>query len=466
MDVTNSAQQGQTTQKNILLGLWAVFTTYFISNFFISAINIAQPKMVAELNGMAMFSWLIAIPALFSAVSALLFGKLSDIHGRRSILLVSIALFVVGLALSALSQTMVVMIGARAMISFGLGGIAPLCLSVIGDFFPPEQRSRWTGMLSLPGGIAAMIALVLGGIITESVLGWRGFFWITIPFVLLSGGLIALGIPKPQHTMQQRIDIWGIAVMVIACAAGIIGILWLGSPGKFGLGVGLVFISAIAWAAFIYIEKNGKEPILDPQVLFNRTFITAAGAGFFSIIGYLGVLVYTPIFAQNVMGVSPTVSGLMLTPFSVLTAFMGISAGFLLAKIKSYKWIYIVGYHVATIALLFVWRFTEETPIWLFVIVTSLAGLGLGIIPTINSLVVQFAVPRQLLGSAIGALFFFLMMGNAIAPAILGLVQNSATDLEGGLQQVFLVCAATMALALMMIITIPEVSMDGEVNLE
>ncbi|CAG1014520.1 Multidrug resistance protein 3 [Anaerolineales bacterium] len=318
-------------------------------------------------------------------------------------------------------------------------------------------------MLNLPAGIAATIAPTLGGIITDGSMGWRGLFWICVPIVLISGGLVAAGIPGRTQKVEQRVDTLGVIVMVIASATLIFGFSWVGAPGKVGLGIGMIASSVVAWIGFIMVEKKAKAPILDLQVLFNRTFITAAGAGFMSLFGLLGVMIYSPIFAQNVMAVSPTVSGSMLTPFSMLMAFMGVPAGFLMAKTRKYKWMYIAGYAILTVAMFVMWQFTAETPIWLFVLITALVGFGNSVMPTINTLVAQFAVPRRLLGVSIGAMFFFVMMGMAIAPAILGLVQNSAPDLEDGLKLIFLVGAIGMAASLLMVITIPEVSMDVEV---
>ncbi|MCX6080206.1 MAG: MFS transporter [Chloroflexi bacterium] len=449
--------------KKVALGLTAVFVTYFLANFFMNAINISQPKTVEEFNGMALFSWLIALPALGSAVATLMFGKLSDMYGRRSILLVSLGLFLAGTILAAISTSMALVIAARVILALGQGALAPLCFSVIGDLFPPEQRASWSGMLNLPAGIAATIAPVLGGLITESSMGWRGLFWVTAPIVLISGGLVAIGIPGNTQKVQQKVDFMGILVMVIASATLIFGFSWLGAPDTRTMGIALVVVSVIAWAGFITVEKKAEAPILDPQVLFNRTFITAAASGFMSFFGLLGVMIYSPVFAQNVMGVSPTVSGSMLTPFSMLFAFMGIPAGFVLAKTKKYKWMYIAGYTVLTIAMFIMWTFTKNTPPWLFVLITALVGFSNGVMPTINTLVAQFAVPKRLMGVAIGAIFFFVMMGMAIAPAILGLAQNSVPDLEAGLKLVFLVGAVTMIASLILVITIPEVSMDNEV---
>jgi MFS family permease len=456
--------QGMISRK-VAIGLWAVFITYFLANFFMNAVNIAQPNMVAEFNGMALFSWLIALPALGSAVATLMFGKLSDMYGRRAILLTSLGLFLAGAILSILSTSMTFAIAARVILALGQGALAPMCFSVIGDLFEPAARAKWSGMLNLPAGIAATIAPTLGGMITESSMGWRGLFWLIAPILLVTGGLVAAGVPGRTQKVEQKVDFLGIIVMVVASAALIIGVSWLGVPDKLGIGIGigLVVVSVIAWIGFISVEKKAQAPILDPQVLFNRTFITAAGSGLMSFFGLLGVMIYSPVFAQNVMGVSPTVSGSMLTPFSMLFAFMGIPAGFMLAKTKKYKWMYIAGYSIMTLAMFVMWSFTKDTPPWLFVVVTALMGFSNGVMPTINTLVAQFAVPRRLLGVAIGAIFFFVMMGMAIAPAILGLAQNSVADLEGGLKLVFLVGAITMAVSLLMVITIPEVSMDAEV---
>ncbi len=458
------AQQDSATKKKVAIGLWATFVTYFVAMFFMNSVNIAQPMQVADLNGMALFSWIIALPALGSAVATLMFGKLSDMYGRRSILFTSLSLFLAGTILSAISTSIGFAIAARVILMLGQGALAPLCFSVIGDLFEPAARARWSGMLNVPAGIAATIAPTLGGVLTESSMGWRGLFWVMVPLVLISGALVATGIPGRTQKVEQKVDFLGIIVMVIASATLIIGVSWLGDPTKLAVGIGLVVVAVIAWAVFINLENKAEAPILDPQVLFNRTFITAAGAGFMSFFGLLGVMIYSPVFAQEVMGVSPSVSGSMLTPFSMLFAFMGVPAGFMLAKTKKYKWMFISGYAILSVAMFIMWQFTSQTPIWLFVVITALVGFGNGVMPTINTLVAQFAVPKRLLGVAVGAIFFVVMMGMAIAPAILGLAQNSAADLEAGLKLIFLVGAIGMVVSFIMVLTIPEVSMDVEVE--
>lgn len=457
-----STQPDRPADKRAVIGLWAIFITQFASFLFINARNIAQPAMIAELDGMALFSWLIALPALAGSVGTLLFGKLSDMYGRRAMLLVSMALFLTGLLLVPFSATMAFAIAARTFMSLGHWPIIPLCFTAIGDLFPPAERAKWTGLLNIPSWIAAAIGPILGGVIAESVWGWRGLYWIILPLLLIAAGLIAMGVPGRTQKVAQKVDVLGTVVMILAVTSLIIGGSWSGTPERRAAGVGLLVISLGAWIGFLLVEKKAEAPILDPQVLFNRTFITVAASGFLLFFGSLGIGAYSPIFAQDVMAVSPTASGSMLTPHSVIVAFMGVLAGFLLAKTKRYKWMYNAGYAIVTLALFAMWRFTANTPVWLYILVTSIAGFGLGAIPTLNTLVVQLAVPKFLLGVAVGAVFFFQMVGIAVAPTILGLAQNSALTLEGGLKRVFLVSAVAMVISLLLIITIPEVAMDEE----
>ena len=426
-------KQDQEDRRKLAIGVWAIFLTQFVGFLFINGRNIAQPQMIAEFDGMTLFSWLIALPALAGAVSTLLFGKLSDMYGRRLVLLLSIAIFILGLGLTTQVMSMALLVVAATFMTIGHFPLIPLCFSVIGDLFPPAERAKWTGLLNLPNGVAALLGPVLGGMIAESVWGWRGLYWGTIPLMLIATGVVVIGLPKYTKKAQTKMDLLGTLVMAVATTTLIFGASWLGAPGKLVAGVVLLLISLVAWVGFIQIEKRADAPILDPQVLFNRTFITAAGAALLSFFGLLGVVAYSPIFVQEVMAISPTLSGSMLTPFSVLVAIMGVPIGFLLAKTKKYKGLLKIGYAVATLAMFAMWRFTASTPVWVYVLITTVAALGLGIVPTINTLVAQFAVRKELLGVAVGAIFFFQMVGIAVAPALLGLAQSSAADLEGGL---------------------------------
>jgi MFS family permease len=450
------------TKQRVAVGVTAVFITQFASYLFINARNIATPQIIAEFDGMALFPWLIALPALAGSASTLLFGKLSDMYGRRAILLASMVIFGVGLALSTQVTSMSLLVASATFMSIGHFPIIPLCFTAVGDLFSAGELAKWTGLLNLPTGVAALIGPVLGGFVAESLFGWRGLYWGTIPLLLVAGILVTVMLPKNKPTINPKVDIWGTLVMVLATTTLILGFSSLGTPSKLGVVAILLVVSVVAWFGFMQIEKRAAAPILDPQVLFNRTFITAAIGSFLTCFVMLGITAYSPIFVQDVMRISPTISGSMQTPYTTIVAFIGIPAGFLLARTGKYKWIYKVGYVIVILCMFAMWRFTADTPIWVYELFTAAAGFGLGAIQTLNTLVAQYAVPKRLLGVAVGAMFFFLMVGLSVAPAILGIAQNTAPDLESGLQLVFLVGAVAMLVSLLLIITIPEVSIDAE----
>lgn len=454
--------QTNPTRQKVALGVWAIFIAEFVSLLFANARNIAQPGMIAEFNGMPLFSWLIALSGLAGAIATLVFGKLSDVYGRRNMILLSIVIFILGLGISVKSTSMIFLIAAATFMTIGHFPIYPLCFAVVGDLFPPSERAKWTGLLNVPVGFAALLGPVVGGVVAESVFGWRGLFWGTIPLIVLAGGLVFFALPNNAQHAKPKMDIPGILVVIVATTTLILGFSWLGESGRFWAGALQLVVSSAAWIAFIQIEKRAESPILDPQVLFNRTFLTAAIAGLLSFFGTVAIAGYSPIFVQEVMKVSPTISGSMLTPFSTFVAFIGVPIGFMLAKTKKYRGLLIFGYAVVTLALLWMWRFTASTPIWVYVLVTSIVGIGLGILPTVNAVVAQFAVPKDLLGVAVGAIFFFQMIGIAVSPAILGFAQNSVPGLEGGLKLVFLVSSMAMGIALLLILTIPEISLETE----
>ena len=411
--------------KIVTLGLSAVFLTYFTAYIMTLGLSVASPKIAADLNGMDLFSWAISIPAVVMAFTTLLFGKFSDMYGRRTMLLISLFFYIAGSILAALSPTFVVNIVARAINGLGLGALTALCFSVIGDLYAdPAQRSRWTGLLNISAAVASMFGALIG-IITDN-LGWRYFFWITVPIALICAILVGIGVPGRTERTDHKIDYIGSLMLAVALSCMILGFSFTDNYSWISFHVGgLLIISIFFWCLFIMVELKAKEPIMDPQVFTNRTFMTAAIAAFLSFFGFIGILNYFPLFLQGVQGTSAKISGAMLTPFMVLMALMGVPAGFLIAKTKRYKWIFIVSYAGLTAAMFMLVFFNQTTPIWLGVVVMILGGVGVGSIPTTNILVVQFALPMKFRGISVAAIFFMCALGTAVAPAILGPAMNA-----------------------------------------
>jgi len=515
-------------KRQIILGLVAIFAIYSCTTYFIQTFVIARPRMAADLNGMAWYAWLISIPSLAAAFVTLLFAKFSDMYGRRIMLLIALAFFLVGTILSALSPTFPILIGASAISRVGSGGLVPVCYAVLGDMFAPAERSKWVGLLNIPRGIFALFGPTLGGWFVDN-LSWRHLFWMGVPLIVLCLLLVPMGVPGTTKKAARKIDTLGAILVAIASSATILGLSFAGTtyPWMSVQVIGLLGTGLLFWILFFRAEGEADEPILDPQVFRNRTFLTVALSGMMSFFGLMGMTMYYPIFLQGVQGISVMRSGQILTPYSVLVAFVGVPTGFILAKTKRYKWMYIFSYGLLTVVLTGIIFFSSETPLFMEFLAAALAGLGLGAIPTVNTLVVQYAVPKRLLGVSLGAIFFSITMGMAIAPAVLGSVMNVSyaaklkaalpgelhqfadaktmtalgdpkallspkamreleatfdkaggngkelfkktveairASMEGGVRSVFIFGAATMLLSFLLILTVPEVSMDAVVE--
>jgi MFS family permease len=508
------------------MALASILLVYFIYSYILQTWNVAAPKIAAALDGMALYSWSVSIPSLGLAIGTLLAGKFSDIYGRRTVTLISVAVFLLGTILSAISQTFVALIAARTVLCLGQGALAPLCFAVVGDLFVGGERSKWIGLLNIPFAVPALLGPTLSGWLVDG-LGWRHIFWWIAPVAVLCI-ILLFGMPSLIQGAAPKIDVKGLTLATIASSALIFGLSFAGTTYPWGSVqvISLLAVAVLAGLLFLKAESKAAEPILDIEVLKNRPFLTASIAGFLSFFGMMGATLYYPLLMQGIQGISAMVSGQVITPLGVLMALIGIPTGFLLARTKSYKWMYVVGYAMVTVVMWGMVFFDARTPVFWGVVVSTLAGIGLGTFPTINTVVIQAAVPRRLLGVATGAFFFSIAMGMAIAPAILGsamniqynrtlkaslpaaltqfadeatltslgnprvllsepamnalketlarrddgedlfrqTVQAICTSMEAGLRTVFIIAAATMLLAFLLIITIPRISLEPEVE--
>ncbi|MBP1622054.1 MAG: putative drug transport protein [Acidobacteria bacterium] len=521
--------QGVDRRTNVALGVAAVFLVVGTMSYFIQALNIARPKIAAALDGMSLYAWSVSIPALASAFSALIFGKLSDMYGRRIMLLISVIFALVGTVSCVFCTNFVFLIAAFTVANVGLGASMPLGMAVLGDLFPPVERSKWIGLMNIPMGIAALLGPTLGGWFADTM-GWSAVFWSIIPLLVVCVALVPLGTPSlATPGVTRRIDVLGCVLAILASSTTIIGISLAGDvfPWASKQVICLLGASLIFWVLFLRAEYRVEEPILDPQVLRNRSFSTVAAATLLSCLGQIGMMMYFPMFLQGVKSISAARSGMIFTPFSLMMAFMGIPVGFLIARTKRYKLLYVIGFFVLTVQMFGNLLFTAEIPVVWCVIAATVGGLGLGTIPTVNTVIIQNAIPKRLLGAAMGAFFFCMLLGIAISPAILGSAMNTtyarsltlpavleqAADkeileavrnpnallsqeklaelktlfdkrggggedlfqqtveamraaMETGLRSVFLIGAVTMLLAFLLITTIPEVPIGSEAKSE
>ncbi len=416
----------QYSRNQIIWGIVAVFSAYATVAFSMQTLGIAKPKITADLNGLSLYSWSVSIPSLIMALGTIIFSKFSDMYGRRIMLMISLIASMAGTVLSAISPNFIFLIVAGAIGALGMGAIMPLVFAVIGDLFPPSERGKWIGLLNIPLGIFTLTGPSLGGFVLDK-LHWRYIYWMAVPLIIFCLIAVPIGVPRLRDRVAGRkIDIFGCILVALASSTTIIGFSFAGTkyPWLSIQIIGLLGFALLSWILFLLVEAKADEPLLDPSLLHNRTFSTLAIATFLSSFGTMGMMMYFPMFLQGIQDISTFYSGMISTPYGVLTAFMGVPAGYLISKTGRFKWMYIFGYGFLTMSIFMLVFFNAGTPVFMSLVVSFLGGLGYGILPTINTIVVQNAVPQRMMGAAMGAIFFFLTLGTAISPAILGTTMN------------------------------------------
>ncbi len=447
----------QFPRKQVVWGLVAIFAVYGMMAYSVQTMTIARPKIAADLDGLSLYAWSVSIPSLIMALVTIIFGKFSDMYGRRIMLMIALIASFVGTVLSALSPNFIFLIAASAIAALGAGAIMPLVFAVVGDLFPPSQRSKWVGLLNIPLGVFTLIGPALGGYVVDA-LNWRYLYWMSVPLLVVCLLTVPMGVPSlANRDSSRKIDVKGCMLVALAGSTTILGFSFADKHPWVSFHVlGLLLISLVCWILFLRVESGAKEPVLDLIVLRNSSFSRVALATFFSSFGTMGMMMYFPMFLQGVQDISTFHSGIITTPYGVLTAFMGVPVGYLVARSGRFKWMYVAGYGILAFSMFgliyfnagasTVGRSMEDvvrrivtavmavfgydaipaiSPVFAWsILVALLAGFGYGVIPTINTIVVQNAVPKRLMGAAMGAIFFFLMMGSAISPAILGSTMN------------------------------------------
>ncbi len=414
------------SKNQIIWGVIAIFSVYSTVAFSMHTLNIARPRITADLNGLPLYAWSVSIPSLVMALGTVIFSKFSDIYGRRIMIMISLIASLTGTVLCAVSPNFMFLIVATTIGAMGMGAMMPLVFAVVGDLFPPLKRGKWVGLLNIPLGFFTLIGPSLGGFVVDS-LHWRYIYWMAVPLLIFCLFTVPIGVPPLLNRVTGRkIDVKGCILVALASSATIIGFSFAGTryPWLSAPIIGLLGFSLVSWIVFLIIESFADEPVLDPALLRNRTFSTLALATFFSSFGSMGIMMYFPMFLQGVQDLSTLNSGIVTTPYGVLAAFMGVPAGYLITRFGRFKWMYVIGYGFLTMSMFMLIFFNAGTHIGWSLLVALLGGLGYGVIPTINTIVVQNVVPQRLMGAAMGAIFFFLSIGTAISPAILGSTMN------------------------------------------
>jgi len=384
-------------------------------------VGTALPRIVTDLNGNDLYTWVVTIYLLTSTISVPFYGKLSDYFGRKPLLLFGIAVFLVGSALSGLSQSMEQLILFRGIQGIGAGSLFPISLAVIGDLFTPAERGKYQGLFGGVFGLAALVGPALGGFITDNV-SWHWIFYINLPIGILSLLVVARILPatrRPHGGLD--LDWAGGAVFVAGMIPLLIGLTNRQSAEWTDPQVGgLIVVGLALLALFLAIEARVKEPIVPLDLWRNRTYAGSIVATFFVSTGFLAAVVFLPRYYQVVLGESATASGYALVPLLVGVIASSIASGQIVARTGRYKVLLLAGISVLGIGSYLFTNLgaTTSTPvIWFW---QAVLGIGIGPTMAVFTIIVQNAVPFAKLGVATSNLTFFRQIGGTVGLAVAG----------------------------------------------
>jgi EmrB/QacA subfamily drug resistance transporter len=367
---------------------------------------------------------------LATAVTVPIYGKLTDIFGRRTLLLVAVGIFLGGSMLSGLSQNMTQLIFYRAIQGVGSGAIMVNAFSVIGDLFPPAQRGKVQGLFGAVFGITAVAGPLLGGWLTDNF-SWRWIFYVNVPVGLAALVVIFVGmapkIANPHEAKDRSIDYFGALLLTATLVPLLLALVWGGSQYPWGSVevVSLLTGSVIALAAFIWREFTAKDPIVSMKLFNNRVFTISIIATFLASLGMFGSILYIPVFAQGVAGFSATNSGLILMPMMLSVVAGSMFSGQVMSRTGNYKVLAIAGMGIATVGMLLFSQINETTTQFSLIIRMITMGVGLGLTMPVFTLAVQNAFTHDKLGQVTAGIQLFRTVGGTVGGAVLGGVLNA-----------------------------------------
>lgn len=432
--MTNDSPDGPAIGSQLSVGqmrwlMAGLMTGVFLASLEQSIVATALPTIAGELGAANRLAWVVASYLLTSTVVTPLYGKMSDLFGRRVVFQTAIAIFLVGSVLCAIAPTMNLLVAARAVQGLGGGGLMSLAFVIVGDVVSPRQRGRWIGLFTAIFTVAAVSGPLVGGLLVDGP-GWRWVFWVVVP--ISAGALVVThrGLRLPFATREAQIDWLGIVLLIVGATALILIPLWGGDtyPWISAPIIGAAVVATVATIWFVQQERRAPEPIMPMRLFVDRTTVAIFVMGFFLMAAMLAFATFLPLFLQVATGASATRSGLMLTPQSVGVTIASIVSGLLVSRIGRYKWNLLLGPVVAALSMVWLTTINPTTGVWDLAPIVFVFGLGLGLIFPNLTLTVQNAVPFADLGIATSTMNFFRSMGGAFGAAVGGALMTNRLD--------------------------------------
>jgi EmrB/QacA subfamily drug resistance transporter len=423
----------------------AVLLALFLSSLDQTVVGTALPRIVTDLHGSDQYSWVVTVYLLTSTITVPIYGKLSDVYGRRPLLMIGIVLFLVGSALSGLSQSITQLILFRALQGLGAGSLFPISLAVVGDIFDARERGRYQGLFGAVFGLSFLLGPLIGGFFTDHV-SWHWIFYVNLPIGIAALLVIWTVLPntrRAEGTRARDFDYLGTTVFTLGVVPLLLGLSNKGTAaadgslpdwGSFQVG-GLLLIGVALLALFVVVELRAKQPIVALGLFRDRTYTASIVATLAIAVGMFAGIIYLPRYYQVVREVSATQSGYETWPLLLGLIGGSVLTGRLISRTGRYRNLVVGSALVLLVGMALMTRIQADTGtlvLWAFML---LVGLGVGPGMSGYTTIVQNVVPPRLMGTATSSLTFFRQVGGSIGLAIAGTVFNQqfAAQLPGSL---------------------------------
>ena len=419
------------THRQILTIFGGLMAGLFLAALDQTVVATALPTIVGELGGLEYYSWVVTAYLLTATVSTPIYGKLSDMYGRRALFQAAILIFLAGSLLAGVAQGMLQLIIFRGIQGVGAGGLMALTFAVIGDILSPRERGRYIGLLGAAWAFASVIGPLIGGVIVDNM-SWRWVFLINLPVGAVAFGVTSSVLHLPVTGRPHRIDIEGALLLVIGVTCLLLSLVWGGAEYAWTSPVilGLVTAGVTGIVGFVWWETRVPEPLLPMRLFASSIFSVASALGFLTGMALFAGVIFLPLFLQVVSGESATNSGLLLLPLTAGIVAGSVGSGRVVSRTGRYRAWPIGGLALATVGMFMLSTMTAATSTFVSAVYMVVLGVGVGSTMQVTVLVVQNAVAHKGLGVATSAAQFFRQMGGAFGVAAFGAIMNDRLGIE------------------------------------
>lgn len=419
----------QTTNQITGSKKWWALATVMLTMFFASmdqtVVSTAIPTIVSKLQGFSLYAWIFSAYMMTASVTVPIYGKLSDVYGRKPFYIFGLVMFGIGSAICGQAHTMMELVIARGIQGIGAGAMMSMPRATIGDIFNPKERGRWMGLMGSIFGLSSIIGPTLGGWITDSF-QWRWVFYVNLPFAVLAILGVLISLPKVRAKERVKVDWLGTVLLIVGLVPILLGFTWAGSKYNWGSPVELtLFIGGIiVLILFLITERKAKTPIIAPELFNNRIFSTSLILGMFVAMSMFGTIMFLPLFMQGVLALNAQNSGLLMSPMMISFIGGAVITGQLMSRTGKYKIVSHIGGAFVLVGMILFLQLNMNTSYIVLVINMVLMGLGIGSLMPLLNTAVQNAFPYKQMGTVNATQQFVRSLGGVIAAPIFGSILN------------------------------------------